>query len=155
MFIKKLLLAVMLVVLSLPLLSMAQDTEEVETVLFIGTVTDLPDEFVGLAIDGENVTFYICDGQPENGTISIAQWFVGTAAESAIDITAANGNRVEITLDDEAATGKLTFKDGTVKEFVMHLAEGEAALYRSDFAFGDEEYVLGWLVLDDGTVRGG
>jgi hypothetical protein len=134
----------------------AQDSSNADepVTLFIGTVTDFEDEFVGLAIDGENVTIYICDGQADKGTISIGQWFIGIVADNAIDITAANGNRVEVTLDEETATGKFTFTDGTVKEFVLRLAEGGAALYRSEFAFGEDEYVGGWLVLEDGSVRG-
>ena len=154
MLFKRVLIVILLLVLSLPMAVLAQDAEEDSAILFIGTVTGTPDEFVGLAVDGENVTFYICDGRPEENLVSIAQWFVGTLAGDTIDITAANGNRVQIIVTVDAAIGTLTFTDGTTKEFVMTLAEDEAALYRSDFAFGEVEYVGGWLVLADGTVRG-
>lgn len=155
MFFKKLLFAVMLVVLSIAMVSYAQDEKAEETVLFIGTVTGVPDEFVGLAMTGEDVTIYICDGQPDKGTISIAQWFVGKVKDNVVDITAANGNRVQATIAADSSTGKFTFKDGSTKDFTLTLAEGDAALLRSDFKFGDEEFVLGWLVLPDGSVRGG
>lgn len=154
MFFRKMLVLVMLAVLSIPVMGYAQNSGEESLVLFIGTVTGVPDEFVGLAIEGENVTLYICDGKADEGTVSIAQWFVGTVADNTIDITAPNGNRVQVTLTEDAATGTFTFTDGSTRDFVLALAEGEAALYRSDFAFGDEEFVLGWLVLADGSLRG-
>ena len=154
MFFKKMLLVVMLVALSIPVVGYAQDSEEAELVLFIGTVTDVPDEFVGVAIEGENVTLYICDGKADEDTVSIAQWFVGTVADNVIDITAANGNRVQATIDGETMTGTFTFTYGSTRDFVLALAEGEAALYRSEVAFGEDEYVLGWLVLADGSLRG-
>jgi hypothetical protein len=154
MLLKSSLVLVVLVALSLSGVGYAQESAEEAQYLYIGTVTDVPDEFVGLAVIGDEVTFYICDGQADKGTVSIAEWFVGSVTEGLIDITAASGNRVEITIDGETATGKLTFTDGTVKEFVMTLAEGEAGLYRSDFKMGALEYIGGWLVLADGTTRG-
>jgi hypothetical protein len=154
MFLKKLLVLIMLLTLAVPFTSYAQDTAEESQSLFIGTVTGIPDEFVGLAVDGESVTFYICDGQADKGTVSIAEWFVGSVADNLIDIANPSGNHVVITLDGETATGTLTFADGTVKEFVMTIADGEAALFRSDFKIGELDYVGGWLILADGTVRG-
>jgi hypothetical protein len=132
----------------------AQDEEEVAPTLFIGTVTDIENEFVGIAVDGENVTIYICDGNAEEDTVSIAQWFIGTVTDGEIAITAANGNSVEAALSADGATGTFTFADGTTKEFVLALAAEEAALYRSEFSLGDDDYVGGWLVLPDGSVRG-
>jgi hypothetical protein len=158
-FAKSLGIALSFVVISLFVLTVsAQDAAETEAtaILYIGTVTGIEDEFVGLALDGENATIYICDGQADKGTVSIAQWFVGTVADNAIDITADNGNRVEAVVDaeSETASGKFTFADGSTKDFVLSLAEGEASLYRSDFTLNDSEFVGGWLILADGTVRG-
>jgi hypothetical protein len=132
----------------------AQEAEEVVPTLFIGTVTGIEDEFVGIALDGENVIIYICDGQPDEGTVSIAQWFIGTVAEDGVAITAANGNSVAATITEAGATGQFTFADGSTKDFVLTLAEDEAALYRSEFTAGDINFIGGWLVLADGSVRG-
>src|SRR5262245_21286618 len=120
-----------------------------------GHITGIDDEFVGVAIDGDNnATVYICDGQPDKGTVSIAQWFVGTINNGLIDVTAANGNRVEVTVTPANANGKFTFADGTVKEFALDLFPASAGLFRSEFAFGDKKLVGGWIVLPDGSVRG-
>jgi hypothetical protein len=132
----------------------AQEAEEVAPILYIGTVTGIEDEFVGIAIDGEDAIIYICDGQPEEGTVSIAQWFIGTVADNTIAITAANGNSVAATISEDGAAGQFTFADGSTKDFVLILAEDEAALYRSEFTAGDTNFIGGWLVLADGSVRG-
>jgi hypothetical protein len=145
---------VFLAVLMIFTVSAQDTTEEDAPLLFIGTVTDFEDEFVGVAIDGENVTLYICDGQPELGTVSIAQWFTGTIAGTVIDITARNGNRVQAHVGEESITGVFTFADGSTKAFALIPAEGSAALYRSEFRLGNVDFIGGWLVLADGTVRG-
>lgn len=132
----------------------AQESEEAEFQQFIGTVTGEEDIFVGLAIlDGE-ATIYICDGQAALGLVSIAEWFVGPVVDNTINITADSGNTVEVTIAGDTATGKFTFTDGSVKEFVLHLPEGNSGLFRSDFSLGELDYIGGWLVLPDGSVRG-
>lgn len=152
MLFKRTLLIVVLVLFGIVGTTHAQE-ETAALQLFVGTTTENPDEFVALALEGENVTIYICDGQADKGTVSIAQWFIGTIADNAIDITADNGNQVTVTLDAETATGTFTFADGTVKTFVLALSE-TAQFYRSEFSFGEDLFVGGWIVLEDGTVRG-
>jgi hypothetical protein len=149
---KKLLFVVLMVALLIPVASYAQ--EDTSNELFIGVITDFPDEFVGLAIDGDTATFYICDGNAAEGTVSIAQWFIGDVVDNLIDITAPNGNRVEITLAGETASGILTLSDGSSQSFAVALARDDAALFRSEFTIGEDSYVGGWLVLEDGSVRG-
>lgn len=132
----------------------SEDEEEAEPVLFVGTVTDNENEFVAVAIDGENVTVYICDGNPDEETVSIAQWFVGTLVDNTIAITADNGNSVAAVVAEDGVTGAFTFADGTTKAFVLALSEDDAGFYRSEFSIGDEDYVAGWIILPDGSVRG-
>jgi hypothetical protein len=152
---KVMLMVLLIGALSVPAVGYAQEDEVDNTILFIGTVTDEPDIFVGLAVNNEEVVFYICDGNAEENTVSIAQWFFGTVANEDISITAANGNRVEISIDGETATGTLTLTDGSTKSFEMHLVTSDdAALYRSEFVIGGDAYVSGWLILEDGSVRG-
>lgn len=133
---------------------LAQEEASEDFTMLVGTVTGIPDEFVGLAIVGDTATVYICDGRPADGTVSIAEWFIGTVENNLIDITAISGNRVQITLDGNTAAGQFTFTYGDVKAFELAAAEGNSGLYRSEFALGDLEYVGGWLVLPDGSVRG-
>lgn len=132
----------------------AQEATEPVPVLFIGTVTGIENEFVGVAVEGDHVIVYICDGQPEDGTVSIAQWFMGAIADNAVSITADNGNSVALSITEEGASGQFTFADGSTKDFELILAEEEAALYRSEFEVGGTKFVGGWLVLADGSVRG-
>ena len=122
--------------------------------LYIGKVADKPDEFVGIAVFGEDTTIYICDGQPDKGTVRIAEWFIGKVADKKIDITGKTGNQVLAALSRRSAQGQFKFKDGTVKKFDLTRGESTTALYRAEFAFGDKHYVGGWLVLADGSVRG-
>jgi hypothetical protein len=122
--------------------------------LYIGTVSDKPDEFVGVAVAGTDVTIYICDGQADKGTVSIAEWFLGELADNAVEIIAPSGNRVVGLVKDDTIVGEFTFKDGTVKKFSLTLGDANTALNRSDFAFGDEHFIGGWLILGDGSVRG-
>ena len=157
MFFKKMLVVVMLAVVLLPVLKThAQDggTASEGLVTFGGHVTGSDNEFVAVGIGEDSATIYICDGQADKGTVTIAEWFSGPVVDNRIDITSEAGHRVEVSISGDAASGKFTFADGTVKEFELELLEGRSALYRSEFAFGDIRFVSGWLVLPDGSVRG-
>jgi hypothetical protein len=129
-----------------------EDTSALRT--FGGHVTGIEDEFVAVGIGGDSATIYICDGNIETGTVTIAEWFSGPVSGNKIDVTSAGGHRVEVTIEDTSATGKFTFKDGTVKEFELELLDGSSGLYRSEFTLRDIDFVAGWLVLPDGSVRG-
>lgn len=123
--------------------------------LLIGTVADNPDQFVALSITEEGeVTIYICDGQVENDTVSVAEWFLGSVVDNTIDITAPSGNQVQVTLDGDTASGTFIFTDGTTKTFDLVLAEDGAGLFRSEITVEDTDYVLGWISFADGTIRG-
>jgi hypothetical protein len=154
MFFKKLLMVLLLAALTVPAMGYAQDNGGGESILYVGVITDFPDEFVGVAVDGEEVTIYICDGNAAEGTVSIAQWFTGEIADNAISIAASNGNQVEVTIEDGRAIGKITLADGSERDFSVTLAQGKSALFRSEFTLGEDAYVGGWLVLEDGSVRG-
>ncbi|MBX3083164.1 MAG: hypothetical protein KF716_16145 [Anaerolineae bacterium] len=119
-----------------------------------GLITGADDIFVAVVAEGDKATVYICDGIVDKGTVSIAEWFIGAVKDNAIDIIGPTGNRVEVALTEATATGKFTFTDGAVKEFVIELLPESAGLFRSEFAIGDHKYVGGWLVLPDGSVRG-
>jgi hypothetical protein len=134
----------------------AQDTAQPlpEVTLYTGQIVGIPDEFVGVSIIGTDATIYICDGQPDKGTVSIAEWFIGPVTDKAIDVTNPSGNRVQVALTDTQANGSFTFADGSVKTFSLGLSFNDTALYRSEFTFGEVSFVGGWLILPDGQVRG-
>src|SRR5262245_54333535 len=48
----------------------AQTETPPTTKLYVGTLSDAADVFVGLAITGDDVTLYICDGQADKKTVS-------------------------------------------------------------------------------------
>lgn len=123
------------------------------TKLYVGQITDNPDQFVGLAITGDSVTLYICDGQADKGTVSLGEWFIGSVKDNAIDITAPSGNRVQVKIADPTADGQFTLKDATVKKFSLKL-DPDAKLLRSEFTLDGTKYVAGWIILADGSVRG-
>ena len=147
---RKLAVLLLTITLIVPVAGSAQSNAK----LFVGKLDDEPDKFVGLLMNGENVTLYLCDGNAEEGTVTVAQWFVGEATDDLIDITTANGIRAEVMLEDDLAAGKITFADGTEKAFALKVGEEKAALFRSEFKIGTETFVAGWLVLEDGSVRG-
>jgi hypothetical protein len=133
----------------------AQDSGALpDATLYTGQIVGIPDEFVGVSIIGTDATVYICDGQPDKGTVSIAEWFIGPVTDKTIDVTNPSGNRVQVTLTDTLADGSFTFADGSVKTFSIGLSFDNSALYRSEFTFGEVSFVGGWLILPNGQVRG-
>ena len=131
----------------------AQERAEKRVDSFAGRVTDNENEFVGIGINGDDVFIYLCDGDAAEGNVSIAEWFAGKIEDNRIDITAPNGNHVEVDFQEGLALGKITLNDGTVKEFTLDQSAG-GRLYRSEFTIDETRYVGGWLVLSDGDVRG-
>jgi hypothetical protein len=148
---------VMLIVLTLAVYpSLAQGTAaDASAVMYIGRVSGFENEFVGLAVQGDSAVIYICDGQADKGTVSVAEWFVGAGDSEVIDITAKSGNRVEAQVAATTAVGKFTFTDGSTKTFSLELVtDGNSGLLRSEFRIADHPFIAGWLVLPDGSVRG-
>jgi hypothetical protein len=148
-------LLVITALLGASLVSAQDEADSANFRLFIGTVDDNPDQFVALSIEEDgSVTIYICDGQVENDTVSVAEWFIGTLTEDTIDITGPSGNRVEATIEEDSVTGQFTFADGSVKTFTLALSEDGTGLFRSEISIEDTDYVLGWISFPDGSIRG-
>jgi hypothetical protein len=118
-------------------------------------VIDNPDQFVAVGLGGNSATVYICDGQADKGTVTIAEWFFGPVKDNLIDITSARGHRVQVKIAATTAEGQFTFKDGTIKKFGLKLLEGRAGLYRSEFALGNEKVIAGWLIIPDKSAPNG
>ena len=117
------------------------------------------DAFVAVAFaeGGSQVTAFLSDG--DAGRIGRAgagaEWFLGEAAGPEVNLLARSGARLQARVEGEAAKGTITFEGGRTLEFVAEKAEGDkAGLYREEARAGDVDYLLGWIVLNDGKSRG-
>ncbi|MCI0397949.1 MAG: hypothetical protein L0332_16670 [Chloroflexi bacterium] len=115
---------------------------------FVGTVADTDAYIAIVPQENNNIIAYVCDGQ----TISV--WFRGERNENSLDLTATNGARLQASLETETATGNVTLVDGQVHSFTATLASGEAGLYRAEEAIDGNNFVGGWILLNDGSQRG-
>lgn len=132
----------------------AQPTRQDDTaVTFVGTLDDDPDVFVAVAVLGDEATIYICDGQADKNTVSVAEWFIGPMLRGQVEVLNESGNRVEVTLSGDIGSGQFTFADGTVKTFTLIRLEA-GGLFRSEFKFGENIFVGGWIIFADGSARG-
>jgi hypothetical protein len=114
----------------------------------VGTV-DGTDAFIALVPQENNgLIAYVCDGQ----TISV--WFRGERNGNAVDLAAATGARLQASLESDAAAGTVTLADGQTHSFTASLASGEAGLYRAEETLDGNNYVGGWIILNDGSQRG-
>ncbi|CAG0985467.1 hypothetical protein ANRL2_02775 [Anaerolineae bacterium] len=129
--------------------------EDDVAVTYVGTIEGEPDVFVGVGLVGDEATVYICDGQADKNTVSVAEWFIGPVLNGQVEVLNESGNRAQVTLNETTGSGQFTFVDGTVKTFTLELVQIEGAgLFRSEFGFGENLFVGGWIILSDGSVRG-
>ena len=105
------------------------------------------DAFIGIASNGEEAMVYVCDGK------TITQWFHGPAGSNGLDLSAGSA-RLETQLATDSATGSITLADGRAVEFQAARAAGDAGLYRSEETVDAEKWTAGWVVLNDGQLRG-
>lgn len=113
---------------------------------WVGKV-DGTDAFIGIASNGEEAMVYVCDGK------TITQWFNGPVGADGVDLSAGSA-RLQAQLADDSATGSITLADGRAVEFMAARAAGDAGLYRSVETVDAEEWTAGWVVLNDGQLRG-
>ncbi|MBI5929431.1 MAG: hypothetical protein HY862_08990 [Chloroflexi bacterium] len=138
-----------------PYMAQAKPSRAETAVTYVGTITGEADVFVGVGLVGEEATIYICDGQADKNTVSVAEWFIGPISRGQIEILNESNNRAQATLNGKTGEGQFTFADGSVKAFTVTLVEGEASgLFRSEFGFGANQFIGGWIILPDGSVRG-
>lgn len=99
---------------------------------------------VGVATVGDRIRAYVCDGK------NLSAWFNGRLANGSAKLAAANGQRIDVSVANRSATGKVTLAGGRVLRFAAAPARGDAGLYRGE----SDGYLAGWIVLADGTQRG-
>lgn len=104
---------------------------------------------IGLATENGKVMVYVCDG------LYVSEWFRGDLIGTGFDATSANGVELHVTFDATTASGTVTLPDQEAVPFTAALAEGDAGLYRANENEAGEEYIAGWILLNDGRQVGG
>jgi len=110
--------------------------------------------FIGIAISGQEVTAYVCDGT-DTTVATISEWFKGTLSGDSIELSSSGGAQLTGNLASAGVQGTVVLADGQTFAFSAAPAGAEAGLFRAEETFGSESYVAGWIVLDDGQQRGG
>lgn len=105
---------------------------------------------VGLTVFSDSTAVgYACDG---NQTWT---WFTGTANGNEVSLSASDGSKLTAKLDGSKATGSTS--GGSSLSFTLDAAtaDNRAGLYRGTATDNARSSVAGWVVENDGFVRGG
>jgi hypothetical protein len=134
----------------------------IKPTLFVGKASD-PNVYVAIVNRGSKVEAYICDGTTTK--ISLATWFEGTRTDGAFSAVADDGSSLVGTLVGEAISGtvtlpnqsKLTFTLGRSDQLPANLWQVFSGTRHPTFSGNGEPigFRKGWIVLPDGTQRGG
>ena len=137
---------------------------QVQSDTFVGQLSGL-DAFIGIGSDGYSVTAYICDGA-NNAVGDNFQGTVDQASGGVLTLQAANSDTLSLNVDsstlpgllvpDGNITGALTTADGNSYPFSTEAAVSPAGLFLADSQTMPDGSVAdgGWVVLNDGEVRG-
>ena len=111
------------------------------------------DAYLGAVVDDtdDRVLAYVCDGK------SVASWFTGEAGDDgSISLTSADGARLTGRVDGKILSGSVVLPGGgATHRFSAPAVSSPAGLYRSKGQVRGEAAVGGWIVLGDGSQRGG
>ena len=122
-----------------------------ETVHYAGRVND-SEAFISVATNGTDILAYVCDGTETD--VTIGEWFKGTLSGKSFELTSKSTAQLGGQIGDDAATGTLTLADGSTFAFSAPLATGDAGLYRKEETENGSDVITGWIVLEDGEIRG-
>jgi hypothetical protein len=141
----------------LQLLEASIDAElAIPLTLFVGKVAG-SNAYVAITNRDGKVEAYICDGTTT--TISVATWFEGSLKDGVLAGTAENGSSLSGTLTGETISG--TFKSPNNSSLTFTALKSNQAITNLWQTFSDSgnptagTQHLGWIVLPDGTQRGG
>ncbi len=116
---------------------------EVDQDLFIGVlVADDPED-----PERRPLIVYLCDGA------NVSTWLFGDANGGSAALET-DGARVEVLLGHDSVVGVVERTGVAPRSFAADLVTGDAGLFRAVATFDGQEYVGGWIVLDDGRQRG-
>lgn len=103
---------------------------------------------VGLIVFSDSkAVAYACDGD------SKWTWFAGTVSGGEAKLESADGVKFTAEINGASVTGRAG--SGGSLEFALEPASERGGLYRASFTKGSDTEVAGWVVENDGTVRGG
>jgi hypothetical protein len=111
------------------------------------------DALVGVVVDQDEdkVLAYVCDGK------SLGTWFTGAPDEDGtLTLTAADGARLTGRIAGGQLSGTVTLPgDAAPHPFKASSVSAPAGLYRAKGEVRGQPAVGGWIVLADGSQRGG
>jgi hypothetical protein len=122
---------------------------------FVGKV-DGSDAYIALVSDAKRVVGYVCDSKQVSGWLDVAAIRDGKAVLSSRSGTALG----QATFSADGVSGEVTI-GGARHSFSATRSTADAGLYRAarvqrqDGRLGTGETEVGWVVLPDGTQRGG
>ena len=124
-----------------------------EAVASFASAVEGSDAFVGVVVDQteDRVLAYVCDGK------STGTWFSGAPSEDGtLALTATDGARLSGRIADGALSGTVTLAgDPSPRPFHSKSVSAPAGLYRARGEGRGQPAVGGWIVLADGSQRGG
>jgi hypothetical protein len=89
---------------------------------------------------------YLCNGA------EVSVWM--TDQFSGDEVTLVSGDTRIVLTSINSASGVVSLAGGAEVPFTANLATGEAGLYRAEGTFEGQDYVGGWIVLNNGQQRG-
>ena len=127
--------------------------DEKEAAASFASALEGSDALVGLVVDQDDdkVLAYVCDGK------SVGTWFTGAPNEDGtLSLTAADGARLSGRIADGELSGTVILPgDPAPHPFKAGSVSAPAGLYRSKGEVRGQAAVGGWIVLADGSQRGG
>jgi hypothetical protein len=116
----------------------------------VGTLAD-SGGYIAIMKEGTAHLIYVTDGQ------KVASWFKGDASGAVVGyFTFYNdeGGSIINNPDGDGFGGTVTVGPGRHFKYTAAPARGEAGLFRAKETVGADTWQSGWIVLNDGTVKG-
>jgi hypothetical protein len=119
---------------------------------FAGEVNE--DLFIGVLVaehqpvtERKALIVYLCDGA------DISTWIFGETTGDSV-ILEAGDTRVALSLGEDSVTGEVEQAGAAPQAFIAEFAVEDAGVFRAVETVDGQDYVGGWVVLNDGRQRG-
>lgn len=117
----------------------------------VGQVDD--DLFVAMVSDDRDLVLYACDGTADE--VTVVEWFHGAHEDGSFDLPSKDSSaRAVGSFDLTTGSGALLLQSGTVDFTLEATTTDDAGLYFDQVDVGDDENWGGWIVRNDGSLRG-
>ncbi len=112
---------------------------------FVGSV-DGTDAYIAVVTSGSAAMAFVCDGE------KMWAWMDGTVDNGKLDMTGADGAKLEATVDGDAGIkGSLTMTGASGKAFTAVAAAPGEGVYRTVMTKDGQEMTLGWIIRTEGA----